>query len=78
MTLGKHEQFDDLGTGKQPLDLLKIQLDGLEIPILAEFDPCHTLPMPPLVIGKKVKLGTGRKKLLCMENWLDFSTCIEN
>ncbi|WHX24504.1 hypothetical protein QNH47_09860 [Virgibacillus halodenitrificans] len=33
ITLGKHEQFDDLGTGKQPLDLLKEQLDGLEIPI---------------------------------------------
>src|SRR5690625_6522618 len=29
--LGKHEQYDDLGTGKQPLDLLMEQLDGLDI-----------------------------------------------
>ncbi|WP_256200760.1 hypothetical protein [Virgibacillus halodenitrificans] len=33
ITLGKHEQYHDLTTAKQPLDLLKEQLDGLEIPI---------------------------------------------
>lgn len=76
--LGKHEQYDDLGTGKQPLDLLVEQLDGLDIPILAEFDTCHTHPMHPLAIGKKVKLDAGNKKVFCTEDWLDFSTCIEN
>lgn len=69
--LGKHEQYDDLGTGKLPIDLLKEQLDGLEIPILAEFDTCHTHPMHPLAIGKKVKLDAGGKKVLCTEEWLD-------
>src|SRR5690625_7542990 len=59
--LGKHEQYDDLGTGKQPLDLLMEQLDGLDIPVLAEFDTCHTHPMHPLAIGKKVKLDAGKK-----------------
>ncbi|QDI92545.1 LD-carboxypeptidase [Salicibibacter halophilus] len=69
--LGKHEQYNDLGTGKQPLDLLMEQLDGLEIPILAEFDTCHTHPMHPLAIGKKVKLDAARKKVFCTEDWLD-------
>lgn len=68
--LGKHELYDDLGTGKRPLDLLIEQLDGLEIPILAEFDTCHTHPMHPLAIGKKVKLDADAKKVVCIENWL--------
>jgi len=68
--LGKHEQYDDLGTGKQPLDLLIEQLDGMDIPILAEFDTCHTHPMHPLAIGKQVKLDTGAKKVFCTEKWL--------
>lgn len=69
--LGKHELYDDLGTGKQPLDLLLEQLDGLSIPILAEFDTCHTHPMHPLAIGKKVKLDADAKTVSCTECWLD-------
>ncbi|WP_342512503.1 S66 peptidase family protein [Sporosarcina sp. FSL K6-1522] len=68
--LGKHELYDDLGTGKQPLDLLIEQLDGMVIPILADFDTCHTHPMHPLAIGKQVKLDAGAKKVFCTENWL--------
>ncbi|MBB4825266.1 muramoyltetrapeptide carboxypeptidase LdcA involved in peptidoglycan recycling [Sporosarcina luteola] len=68
--LGKHEQYDDLGTGKQPVDLLVEQLDGLDIPILAEFDTCHTHPMHPLAIGKRVILDTDAKKVFCTEYWL--------
>ncbi|MDV2685555.1 hypothetical protein RYX56_14405 [Alkalihalophilus lindianensis] len=68
--LGKHELYDDLGTGKRPLDLLIEQIDGLDIPILAEFDTCHTHPMHPLAIGKKVKLDGDAKKVICIENWL--------
>lgn len=68
--LGKHERYDDLGTGKRPLDLLIEQLDGIDIPILAEFDTCHTHPMHPLAIGKKVKLDADAKKVVCIENWM--------
>jgi len=68
--LGKHELYDDLGTGKTPLDLLKEQLDGIDIPILADFDTCHTHPMHPLAIGKKVKLDAGNKQVLCTEEWI--------
>lgn len=68
--LGKHEGYNDLGTGKQPLDLLIEQLDGIDIPVLADFDTCHTHPMHPIAIGKKVKLDANAKKVICLENWL--------
>jgi len=68
--LGKHERYDDLGTGKRPLDLLIEQLDGIDIPILADFDTCHTHPMHPLAIGKTVKLDAGTKQVVCIEEWL--------
>lgn len=68
--LGKHERYDDLGTGKRPLDLLIEQLDGINIPVLAEFDTSHTHPMHPLAIGKKISLDSNAKKVVCIENWL--------
>lgn len=74
--LGKHEQFDDLGTGKKPLDLLLEQLDGRKIPILADFDCCHTHPMHPLAIGIKVKLDATKKKVICIEDWLPIPPCL--
>lgn len=68
--LGKHERYDDLGTGKQPADILMEQVAVNDIPILAEFDTCHTHPMHPLAIGKKVKLDANTKQVLCLEKWL--------
>ncbi|WP_342545923.1 S66 peptidase family protein [Lysinibacillus sp. FSL K6-4013] len=68
--LGKHECYDDLGTGRQPYDILLEQLDGIEIPILAEVDICHTHPMHPIAIGKRVKLDATAKKIYCIERWL--------
>lgn len=67
--LGKHEQYEDLGTGKKPYDLLLEQLDGHQIPVLAEFDICHTHPMHPIAIGKKVRLNATEKKVYCIEKW---------
>lgn len=68
--LGKHEQYDDEDTGRKPIDLLVEQLDGAKIPILAEVDCCHTHPMFPLGIGKKVRLDTINKTITCIEEWL--------
>ncbi|WP_339264164.1 S66 peptidase family protein [Solibacillus sp. FSL W7-1472] len=68
--LGKHELFDDEGTGKQPLDLLLEQLDGKIIPILADVDCAHTHPMFPLAIGKKICLDTITQTITCIEHWL--------
>ncbi|MFI8684764.1 S66 peptidase family protein [Rossellomorea sp. NPDC077527] len=68
--LGKHEGYDDLGTGKKPIEILMEQLDDKEIPILGEFDTCHTHPMHPLAIGKKVRFDTKTKLVHCVEEWL--------
>lgn len=68
--LGKHERYDDLGTGRKPYEILLEQLDGIDIPILAEFDICHTHPMHPIAIGKQVKLDATAKKVYCIEKWL--------
>lgn len=68
--LGKHELFDDEGTGKQPLDLLLEQLDGKITPILADVDCAHTHPMFPLAIGKRIRLDTINQSITCIEHWL--------
>ncbi|WP_155592128.1 S66 family peptidase [Lysinibacillus cavernae] len=68
--LGKHECYDDLGTGRQPYNILIEQLDGIEIPILADVDICHTHPMHPIAIGKQVRLDATAKKIYCIEKWL--------
>ena len=43
--LGKHDLFDDIGTGRSPLDVLLEVLNGKPVPILSGFDSCHTHPM---------------------------------
>jgi len=68
--LGKHECYDDLGTGRQPYDILLEQLDDMIIPILADVDICHTHPMHPIAIGKRVRLDATAKKIYCIEKWL--------
>lgn len=68
--LGKHELFDDLGTGRKPYEILVEQLEHLNIPILAEFDCAHTHPMHAMPIGRKVKLDASRKEVMLVEDWL--------
>jgi len=68
--LGKHECYDDLGTGRKPYEVLLEQLDSIDIPILAEVDICHTQPMHPIAIGKRVRLDATAKKVYCIEEWL--------
>jgi len=69
--LGKHEWYDDLGTCKTSLDLLLEQLDGREIPILADIDCAHTHPMFPLAIGKEIEINTIEKTITCVEAWVE-------
>ncbi|MCO7176228.1 S66 peptidase family protein [Sporolactobacillus kofuensis] len=54
--LGKHERFDDEGTGRTPLDLLLEVLHGTRVPIIANFDCCHTQPMLTMPIGAEVSI----------------------
>ena len=68
--LGKHECFDDLGTGRQPYEVLLEILDDVNIPVLAEFDACHTHPMHPMPIGRIVTLDATNKKVYLTEKWI--------
>lgn len=52
--LGKHELFDNAGTGRQPADVLLEILNGQEIPLVDGFDCCHTHPMLTLPLGTDI------------------------
>ena len=67
--LGKHEQYDDEGTGRKPYDVLLEQLDGLAIPILAEVDCCHTHPLHAMPLGLRVKVDATQKRITFLESW---------
>lgn len=69
--LGKHEKFDDNGTGRKPYEILREVLGETEIPILAEFDCCHTHPMFTLPIGCQVKLDAEKKRVSLLESPLE-------
>lgn len=61
--LGKHEGFNDQGTGRQPADILVEVLGDVKIPFLAEVDCCHTHPMMTFVIGCEVELDTINQRI---------------
>lgn len=52
--LGKHELFDDAGSGRQPADVLLEVLNGQDIPLVDGFDCCHTHPMLTLPLGVRI------------------------
>lgn len=52
--LGKHRKFDDQHTGKTPAEILLEVLQGQNLPILADVDCGHTIPMMTLPIGGTV------------------------
>lgn len=56
LILGKHEKFDSLGTGRKPYEILNEVMGDVELPVLAEFDCCHTHPMLTVPIGSQVQL----------------------
>ncbi len=66
--LGKHEKFDDNGTGRKPYEILLEVIDGYQVPFLAEFDCCHTHPMFTLPIGCEVELDATNKRVTLLEN----------
>lgn len=65
--LGKHEKFDDNGTGRKPHEILLEILDDYKIPFLAEFDCCHTHPMFTMPIGCHVELNATAKTVRLLE-----------
>lgn len=69
--LGKHEKFDDNGTGRKPYEILLEVIGDTSIPILADFDCCHTHPMLTMPIGCEVRLDATNKKITLMEEPLN-------
>lgn len=65
--LGKHELFDDNGTGRQPSDILEEVLGARDIPILADFDCCHTHPMLTMPIGCEIALDATAQRVVLLE-----------
>lgn len=66
--LGKHEKFDDNGTGRRPYEILLEVLGEPKCPILAEFDCCHTHPMLTMPIGCQVELDAAAKTVTLLES----------
>lgn len=65
--LGKHRQFDDQETGKAPVDILLEVMGSRNIPILADVDCCHTVPMLTLPIGGTVHLDASRQQITLLQ-----------
>ncbi len=66
--LGKHEKFDDNGTGRKPYEILMEVMGNSSIPILADFDCCHTHPMMTMPIGCQVRLDAENKIVTLLES----------
>lgn len=66
--LGKHELFDDNGTGRRPYEILLEVMGETHIPILADFDCCHTHPMLTLPLGCMVELDAANKRVTLLES----------
>ena len=70
LLLGKHEVFKDGGTGRRPHDVLLEVMGEPDIPVLAEFDCCHTHPMLTLPIGGTVRLDADRQRVALTAPWI--------
>jgi len=68
--LGKHELFNDKGTGRSPLDVLREVLNGKNLPILYGFDSCHTHPMLVTPLGVQATIDFDRHEFTLTESWV--------
>lgn len=51
IVLGKHALFDDLKSNRRPIDILTEVLGESDLPIIYDYDSCHTVPMMTTPIG---------------------------
>lgn len=65
--LGKHELFKDSGTGRQPYEILLEVLGDKKVPILVDFDCCHTHPMIALPLGAEVEVDLNQKSVAILK-----------
>lgn len=60
---GKHELFNDMGTGRKPYDILLEVLGNYDFPLLVDVDCSHTHPMFTMPIGSTIKLDATNKRI---------------
>jgi muramoyltetrapeptide carboxypeptidase len=70
LILGKHEKFNDCGSGRAPWQILQEVMGEVDFPVLAEFDCCHTHPMLTLPIGVTAELDADAKTLTLTEPFI--------
>jgi len=68
LILGKHELFDDQGTGRKPYQILEEVLGSYDFPFLADVDCSHTHPMFTIPIGAHVSLDS-ESQVLKLIDW---------
>lgn len=67
--LGKHQVFDNSGTGRKPYEVLLEVLGDRKLPFIADFDCCHTHPMFTLPIGCEIELNATEKKVTILNEF---------
>lgn len=70
IVLGKHELFNDKGTGRTPLDVLVEVLNGKSVPILNGFDSCHTHPMLVTPLGIQASIDFDNETMGLESPWV--------
>ena len=68
LILGKHERFDDQGTGRRVCDILTEVIGPVNFPVLADFDCGHTHPMLTLPIGVPAELDADAQTLTLLND----------
>ncbi|WP_197058877.1 S66 peptidase family protein [Enterobacter sp. Bisph1] len=68
--LGKHELFNDAGSGRTPYEVLREVLDDTDLPIVDGFDCCHTHPMLTLPLGATLAIDFDNSTVTLVEPWL--------
>ncbi|KRN97368.1 S66 family peptidase [Companilactobacillus kimchiensis] len=61
--LGKHALFDDLGTGRRPIDILLEVLGDKKLPIIYDYDSSHTVPMLTTPLGAQVRIDAEKMQI---------------
>ena len=67
LIVGKQIDFNDGGTGRKHYEILQEVMGEVHIPVLAEFDCSHAMPMLTVPIGCKVRLDAIQKKVVLLE-----------
>lgn len=73
--LGKHERFNDEGTGRQPADVLMEVLADKPLPLVDGFDCCHTHPMLTLPLGVSLCIDFDKQAIAITGQYLSNDSC---